>query len=55
MEIVSTAASRLLESLAAVLAPPVQTPVVLAGSVLREGPVAERVRTALRERYGCGR
>ncbi|EOR70602.1 N-acetylglucosamine kinase [Thermobifida fusca TM51] len=52
VEIVSTAASRLLESLAAVLAPPVQTPVVLAGSVLREGPVAERVRTALRERYG---
>lgn len=52
LEIVSEAAARLLRSLAAVVAEPVRAPLVLAGAVLREGPVAERVRRALLERYG---
>lgn len=51
-QIVDEAASRLLSSLAAVIAEPVAGPLVLAGAVLERGPVAERVRTALVERYG---
>ncbi|TDQ43912.1 N-acetylglucosamine kinase [Actinorugispora endophytica] len=50
--IVDEAAARLLSSLAAVVADPLEGPLVLAGAVLERGPVAERLREAASGRYG---
>lgn len=51
--ITDVAAQRLLEAVDAVRpAPDRREPVVLAGSVLREGPVADAVRAGLRDRFG---
>lgn len=52
-KLTDTAAERLLDAVSAVTPDPAWSgPVVLAGSVLESGPVADAVRTGLVERYG---